>query len=297
MVYEPELDGYFARFGRVDLLSAEQEVDLAKRIASGREARRRLDAGVEDPGGVLAGVVRDGERAFDAFVEANLRLVIGVAAKVAKRSGLDLADLVQDGNVGLLAAVERYDWRTGYRFSTYGLWWIRQAVQRGCVVQESAIRLPFALHEGLLRVRAATNRLEAETGRTPTVDELAEATKLPRAEVLRVQGHALSLVPLEQKVGHDSGADELGDFLPAPIDVAQEVVDRAALHTVVATARELLDERAWAVLVQRYGLDGSEPRTLAEIGASLGVSRETVRLTTTRALAQLRETLGEQAAA
>lgn len=297
MVYEPELDGYFARFGRVPLLAPEQEVDLAKRIACGKEARRRLDAGTHDPCGALAGIVRDGERAFDAFVEANLRLVIGVAAKVAKRSGLDLADLVQDGNVGLLAAVERYDWRTGYRFSTYGLWWIRQAVQRGCVVQESAIRLPYALHEGLLRVHAATSRLEAASGRPPTTVELADATNLTVDEVVRVQGHTLSLVPLEQRVGHDADAQEIGDFLPAPTDVAQEVVDRAALRTLVAMARDTLDDRAWAVLVQRYGLDGSEPRTLAEIGATLGVSRETVRLTTARALASLRATLEEPVAA
>lgn len=297
MVYEPELDGYFARFGRVALLTPEQEVDLAKRIAAGREARRRVDAGDPDPDWVLTEIVRDGERAFDAFVEANLRLVIGVAAKVAKRSGLDLADLVQDGNVGLLAAVERYDWRTGYRFSTYGLWWIRQAVQRGCVVQESAIRLPFALHEGLLRVHAATARLEAERGRAPSPEELAEATNLTLDEVARVQGHTLSLVPLEQRVGHDGDSQEVGDFLPSTTDVAQEVVDRAALAGVVATAREALDERAWAVLVQRYGLDGAEPRTLAEIGATLGVSRETVRLTTARALGVLRETMEEPAAA
>lgn len=297
MMYEPELDGYFARFGRVPLLTPEQEVDLAKRIAAGREAQRRLDRGDPDARDVLAGIAADGRRASDAFVEANLRLVIGVAAKVAKRSGLDLADLVQDGNVGLLAAVERYDWRTGYRFSTYGLWWIRQAVQRGCVVQESTIRLPFALHEGLLRVHAATARLEAERGRPPTSEELAAATNLTADEVRRVQGHTLSLVPLEQRVGHDSDAQELGDFLPAATDVAQEVVDRAALTALVTTARAALDDRAWAVLVQRYGLDGSEPRTLAEIGATLGVSRETVRLTTVRALGVLRETLEEPAAA
>jgi RNA polymerase nonessential primary-like sigma factor len=179
-VPEDLLDLYFTELGRVRLLTAEDEVRLAQAIEAG-EAAARLAAGEAADRAALERQVTAGREAFDHFVAANLRLVVSVAAQFTRRSRLDLHELIQEGNLGLIRAVEKFDWRRGFKFSTYATWWIRQAIQRGVAANERTIRLPVALHDALVKVRAARARLEGELGRPPTVDELAEATRLTPA--------------------------------------------------------------------------------------------------------------------
>ena len=293
------LDLYFSELGKVRLLTADDEVRLAKAIEAGVAAREEL-ASARRVGArrraELERVSRDGEAAFNHFVAANLRLVVSVAAKFSKRSSLDLSELIQEGNLGLLRAVEKFDWRRGYKFSTYATWWIRQAIQRGMAGAERTIRLPVALHDALVKVRAATARLEAETGREPTVAELAAATRLTEDKVLRALGGDHAVTSLDRRVGEDTDASELGAFVAVAIDSpADEVVEREFQATLFATARDLLDERSWYVLERRFGLDGEPPVTLDVLGRELGMSRESVRKLEVQALARLQEEFGEAA--
>jgi RNA polymerase sigma factor (sigma-70 family) len=283
------LDLYFSELGKVRLLTAEDEVRLAKTIEAGREAQEKLDAGETDRD-ELERLVRDGRAAFDHFVAANLRLVVSVAAQFSKRSTLDLGELIQEGNLGLLRAVEKFDWRRGYKFSTYATWWIRQAIQRGVAGSERTIRLPVALHDALVKVRAASARLEAETGREPTVDELAEATRLSEEKVRRAMEGDHSMTSLDRPVGFDSDASDLAEFVAVADDSpAEEVVERHFVEGVFERAQSQLDERSWYVLTRRFGLDGRQVLTLDALGRELGLSRESVRKIENQALHRLQE--------
>jgi RNA polymerase sigma factor (sigma-70 family) len=294
-VPEDLLDLYFSELGKVRLLTAEDEVRLAKTIEAGRDAQAELDAG-EGKRDELERKVREGEEAFDHFVAANLRLVVSVAAQFSRRSSLDLGELIQEGNLGLLRAVEKFDWRRGYKFSTYATWWIRQAIQRGVAGSERTIRLPVALHDALVKVRAASARLESETGREPTIEELAKATRMTSAKVLRALEGDHAVTSLDRPVGHDSDASELGEFVAVASDSpAEEVVERSFLTEVFDVARESLDERSWYVLTRRFGLDGRDAVTLDTLGKELGLSRESVRKIENQALAKLQEELGAAA--
>jgi RNA polymerase sigma factor (sigma-70 family) len=300
-VPEDLLDLYFSELGKVRLLTAEDEVRLAKTIEAGREAQERLDAGEGATTGErlkLEQKVRDGQAAFDHFVAANLRLVVSVAAQFSKRSTLDLGELIQEGNLGLLRAVEKFDWRRGYKFSTYATWWIRQAIQRGVAGSERTIRLPVALHDALVKVRAASARLEAETGREPTVDELAQATRLTTDKVQRALEGDHSMTSLDRPVGFDSDASDLGEFVAVSDDSpADEVVERTFMQDLFELARERLDDRSWYVLQRRYGLDGRQTLTLDALGRELSLSRESVRKIENQALSRLQEELGVSIAA
>jgi RNA polymerase sigma factor (sigma-70 family) len=300
-VPEDLLDLYFSELGKVRLLTAEDEVRLAKTIEAGREAQERLDSGeVTDTTQIaeLEQRVRDGQGAFDHFVAANLRLVVSVAAQFSKRSTLDLGELIQEGNLGLLRAVEKFDWRRGYKFSTYATWWIRQAIQRGVAGSERTIRLPVALHDALVKVRAASARLEAETGREPTVEELAQATRLTTDKVQRALEGDHSMTSLDRPVGFDSDASDLGEFVAISDDSpADEVVERTFMQDLFELARERLDERSWYVLQRRYGLDGRQTLTLDALGRELSLSRESVRKIENQALSRLQEELGVSIAA
>jgi RNA polymerase sigma factor (sigma-70 family) len=300
-VPEDLLDLYFSELGKVRLLTAEDEVRLAKTIEAGREAQERLDSGEVSEAGERATLerrVRDGQAAFDHFVAANLRLVVSVAAQFSKRSTLDLGELIQEGNLGLLRAVEKFDWRRGYKFSTYATWWIRQAIQRGVAGSERTIRLPVALHDALVKVRAASARLEAETGREPTVDELAQATRLTTEKVQRALEGDHSMTSLDRPVGFDSDASDLGEFVAVSEDSpADEVVERTFMQDLFELARERLDERSWYVLQRRYGLDGRQTLTLDALGRELSLSRESVRKIENQALSRLQEELGVSIAA
>ena len=300
-VPEDLLDLYFSELGKVRLLTAEDEVRLAKTIEAGREAQERLEAGEATTTGErmkLEQQVRDGQAAFDHFVAANLRLVVSVAAQFSKRSTLDLGELIQEGNLGLLRAVEKFDWRRGYKFSTYATWWIRQAIQRGVAGSERTIRLPVALHDALVKVRAASARLEAETGREPTVDELAQATRLTTDKVQRALEGDHSMTSLDRPVGFDSDASDLGEFVAISDDSpADEVVERTFMQDLFELARERLDDRSWYVLQRRYGLDGRQTLTLDALGRELSLSRESVRKIENQALSRLQEELGVSIAA
>ena len=276
------LDLYFTELGKVRLLTADDEVRLAKTIEAGESARERLEAEGDDldrgERRRLEREVRRGQEAFDSFVAANLRLVVNIAAKFARRSRLPLEELIQEGNLGLIRAVEKFDWRRGYKFSTYATWWIRQAIQRGAAQSERTIRLPVALHEGLIMVRAAAARIESETGREPSVEELAEATRMSEDKVRRALEGDHSVTSLDRPVGHDEDSSGLGDFVAIAEDSpSDEVVDKAFLGEIIELARHRLDERSWYVVTRRFGLDGGDACTLDQLGKELGVSRESVR--------------------
>ncbi|CAN5787530.1 sigma-70 family RNA polymerase sigma factor [soil metagenome] len=295
-VPEDLLDLYFSELGKVRLLTAADEVRLAKTIEAGREAQEVLDAGGTGDRDELARLAREGQMAFDHFVAANLRLVVSVAAQFSKRSTLDLGELIQEGNLGLLRAVEKFDWRRGYKFSTYATWWIRQAIQRGVAGSERTIRLPVALHDALVKVRAASARLESETGREPTIDELAQATRLTPAKVERALEGDHAMTSLDRPVGYDSDASDLGEFVAIADDApAEEVVERQFVEGLFQMARDHLDDRSWYVLQRRYGLDGEQALTLDALGRELGLSRESVRKIENQALSRLQQELGAAA--
>jgi RNA polymerase sigma factor (sigma-70 family) len=295
------LDLYFRHLSDVPLLTPDQERALAQRVEAGREAEALLAAADPDDGDPehrarLERQAADGRAAFEHFVSANLRLVVREASRMARRSTLGLDELVQEGNLGLIRAVEKFDWRRGFRFSTYATWWIRQALQRGAAGKERTVRLPAAVHANLLKVRAAQARLLAERGRPPCLDELAEATRLSEAQVRVALAADYSVASLDQPVSDDEHAAELGSLIARASDApAEEVVERLFTEGVLATARKVLDERQWDVLRRRYGLEGYEPASLQAVGEELGMSRETVRLTEQRALETLRDTFDHAA--
>ena len=296
------LDLYLKDVGSVPLLTAAEEVALAKRIEAGRHAQEEIAEHCRNGGysddtcGELEKTVRDGQKAFDHFINANLRLVVKEAAKVARRSPLGLDELIQEGNLGLIRAVEKFDWRRGFKFSTYATWWIRQALQRGTADKERTIRLPTGVHANLLKVRAAQSRLDAELGRPPCLDELAEATRLTEDQVRQSLAADYAVTSLDKPVSGDADAGELGALVARATDApAEEVIDKLFLEGVFATAQRMLPERSWYVLQRRYGLEGHDAGTLAEVGAELGLSREAIRKIEQQALSQLQRAVAAAA--
>jgi len=292
---EDLLSLYFAELRRVPLLSAEEETRLGRQVEAGREAEAclaRADDLDDATRAELQHQVTRGREAFDRFVSANLRLVVAEATKFRRRSDLDLDELIQEGNLGLIRAVEKFDWRRGLRFSTYATWWIRQALQRGAADKERTIRLPAAVHGNLLKVRASQSRLSASLGRAPGVDELSHATNLTADQVRDVLAADLTVVSLDKPVSPGDDAADLGDLVAWAADAPQdEVVDRMFVEGVLETARRELPERSWSILCRRYGLQGHEPETLVALGEDLGLSRETVRTLEQQALSLLRRAL------
>jgi RNA polymerase primary sigma factor len=280
---------YLDEVGRHPLLTKEDEIELSQAYEAGLAARAKLkDLAPDDKDRAGLQVTADlGERARRKMIESNLRLVVSIARRFSA-TGLPLGDLVQEGNLGLLRAVEKFDWRKGFKFSTYATWWIRQAIARGAADRGSrAIRLPVHVDERVGRLRRTLTRLRGELGREPSDQELARAMNLSVQRVLRLKESAHSVASLNAPVG-DDGA-ELKDLLQDeraidPGELAAEAFGREALAHVLGT----LPERERQALVLRYGLDSGTPRTLEQVGAVMGCSRERARQLERSALQALR---------
>ncbi len=270
------------------LLNAEDEVRLARAIERGRRAAVRLDHEDLDEAERrrLLDLVEAGGEARALFISSNLRLVISIAKRYTGR-GLDLLDLIQEGNLGLIRAVEKFDWRKGFKFSTYATWWIRQAITRGIGNGGRTIRLPVHLIDVVRTVSDTRQVLHDRLQRAPTVDELAEASGVDRERVLMAIDAPGDTVSLDRPVGPDGDA-ELQDFVEdESVDPFVRAVESIA-HDRLLAALQLLDADERQVLTLRFGLDGSEPWTLSDVGVVMHTTRERVRQIEGRALAKLR---------
>ncbi|MFI6518453.1 sigma-70 family RNA polymerase sigma factor [Spirillospora sp. NPDC050679] len=283
---------YLVQIGRTPLLTAEQEVDLAVRIEAGLFARERLDerAGLSaEERADLAEIAADGAAAKEHMVRANLRLVVFQAKRYAGR-GLPLTDLVQEGNLGLIRAVEKFEHRRGLKFSTYAVWWIRQALSRALADQGRTIRLPAHVAEVVSRMNVRRRQLVAELGREPTTAELAAALDLAPQKVERLQRQAREPVSLHVRIGEDGDGGEFGDLIedtdaPDPADAVASSLLRGQLDRVMD--RELTEREA-DVIALRFGLGTGEPKTLDEVGRAFGVTRERIRQIEAKGMSKLR---------
>ena len=280
---------YLQDIGRHELLDKDGEVRLAQRIDAGRDAAAELTSNKKlTPAQkrALRRTVRDGDEATREFVNANLRLVVSIAKKY-QASGLPLLDLIQEGNLGLIHAVDKFDWRKGFKFSTYATWWIRQALQRGIANSSRVIRLPVHAGDTLARVMKVRAQLEGELGRTPTIAEVAAEAGLPLEKVVEVHSYASDPVSLDEPL-RDDGDAERGDFVAdAGATNPFEAAATAMLPREMERILSVLDERERTILRLRYGLDGTE-RSLEEIAEFFGLTRERIRQLEARALSKLR---------
>jgi RNA polymerase primary sigma factor len=293
LAQEPTLDSvqhYLQEIGRVSLLSAAEEVELAERMERGSAAVRRLESGEHLSPQLRAALKADIASGHDArrhLIQANLRLVVSIAKKYVGR-GLSLLDLIQEGNIGLMRAVEKFDYHKGNRFSTYATWWIRQAVTRAIAEQGRTIRLPVHMSESVGQVKRAAERLAQALERQPTAEEIATALGQPIDRIERVLEAARRPISLETPVGED-GEHTLGDFLqddelPTPAEFASQQLLRRDL----ARALDHLNERERRIIDLRYGLADGQRRTLEEVGKVLGMTRERARQIEAEALRHLR---------
>jgi RNA polymerase primary sigma factor len=281
---------YLREIGRTPLLSAREEVDLAQAIERGKDARLRLND-PELPRSERWGLdqMRElGDEARQKLIQANLRLVVSVAKKYMGR-GMPLLDLIQEGNIGLMRAVEKFDWRKGNRFSTYATWWIRQAVTRALAEQSRLIRLPVHLGESLGQMRRTAERLAIALERDPTHAELGEALGLPEEQVKRMLEAVRQPISLSMPVG-ETGESQFGDFIEDErIAPPEEQASRTLLERDLVRSLDELPERERMVLELRYGLNDGLRRTLEEVGRSLGITRERARQIEGEALRRLRQ--------
>ena len=280
---------YLTAIGEYELLTAEKEVDYAQKIEAGQDAEVRLGdkdfkSKIEEM--ELRRKLRHGREAKDAFLTANLRLVVANARRYANTSGIDFLDLIQEGNLGLIRAVEKFDWRKGFKFSTYATWWIRQAITRAIADKSRTVRIPVHLHDTLAAVRAAQASLKAELGREPRPEEIAEEAGVNVDKVELALGVA-DTVSLEQPVGEDGA--QLGDFIEDedavdPVRVTEEMDIANSLRKSI----ERLPNREGRILALRYGFYDGVPRTLEEIGEEFNLTRERIRQLEKLALCRLR---------
>ena len=281
---------YLREIGRVPLLTAAQEVELARRVEAGVFASERLAGDDDLPGRLpteLVTIATDGQRAKQQIIEANLRLVVSIAKRYAGR-GLPFLDLIQEGNLGLIRAVEKFDYTKGYKFSTYASWWIRQAVSRAVADQARTIRIPVHMVETVNRILRTQRMLVQTLGREPTAAEIAERVDLPAERVAEIRRLAMEPVSLHSPVGEEDGS-ELGDLIEdAEAVPPADLVSAGMLQSHLAEVLTHLGDREREVVRMRYGLVDGEPRTLEEVGRAFGVTRERVRQIEAKSLAKLR---------
>ncbi|MEU1686300.1 RNA polymerase sigma factor [Micromonospora sp. NPDC005707] len=285
---------YLKQIGKVPLLNAEQEVELAKRIEAGLYAAERLRAADEgeekltrDMQRDLMWISRDGERAKNHLLEANLRLVVSLAKRYTGR-GMAFLDLIQEGNLGLIRAVEKFDYTKGYKFSTYATWWIRQAITRAMADQARTIRIPVHMVEVINKLGRIQRELLQDLGREPTPEELAKEMDITPEKVLEIQQYAREPISLDQTIG-DEGDSQLGDFIEdSEAVVAVDAVSFSLLQDQLQQVLQTLSEREAGVVRLRFGLTDGQPRTLDEIGQVYGVTRERIRQIESKTMSKLR---------
>ena len=281
---------YLTDIGQYPLLTKEDEVRLAQQIEKGVEAREKLASEEKVTAAEkrdLKRLDRNGARAEKKFVQSNLRLVVSIAKKY-QASGLPLLDLIQEGNLGLMHAVEKFDWRKGFKFSTYATWWIRQAITRGIANTGRTIRLPVHAGDTLARLQKARTRLELKYGRPATLTELAADVEMPEDKITEALRFANEPLSLSEPLREDGDA-ELGDVVEdrgaaSPFEVAAT----SLLPDEIARLLAPLDEREREILKLRFGLDRGEPRTLEEVGEHFNLTRERIRQIEARAMSKLR---------
>ncbi len=281
---------YLSDVGRHRLLTKDDETRLAQEAEAGREARAELTAdAVRSPARVreLRRAVQVGDTAVETFINGNLRLVVSIAKRY-QGADLPLLDLIQEGNLGLLHAVEKFDWRKGFKFSTYATWWIRQAITRGIANGGRTIRLPAHASDLLTQALKSRARLEAQLGRRPSIDELAADLEVSVERVVDILRHTVTPGSLSEPLGHDSDA-ELGDLVEDPGALSPpDAAAAALLPGDVAKMLVDLDDREREIIRLRFGLDRGQPHTLEEVGLRFGLTRERIRQLEARAMSKLR---------
>jgi RNA polymerase nonessential primary-like sigma factor len=286
---------YLNGIGRTALLTAADEVELAKRIEAGVFAQHMLETSTRlspTRRSELSALVRDGKIAKNHLLEANLRLVVSLAKRYTGR-GMPLLDLIQEGNLGLIRAVEKFDYTKGFKFSTYATWWIRQAITRGMADQGRTIRLPVHLVEQVNKLARIKRDLHQQLGREATNEELARESGLTPEKVADLLDHARDPVSLDMPVGAEEDAP-LGDFIEdSDATDAESAVISGLLQDDLRRVLATLDQREQAVIRLRYGLEDGQPRTLDQIGKRFGLSRERVRQIEREVMSKLRQ--GERA--
>ncbi|HEX4906013.1 MAG TPA: RNA polymerase sigma factor RpoD [Acidimicrobiales bacterium] len=286
---------YLKEIGRVPLLTAEEEVSLAKRVEAGLLARERLEelAGVDTPEATAERArvdcaIADGLDAKKALIQANLRLVVSIAKRYVGR-GMLFLDLIQEGNLGLMRAVDKFDYTKGFKFSTYATWWIRQAITRAIADQARTIRIPVHMVETINKVLRVQRQMLQELEREPTIDELAERVDLTPARVREIHRISQDPLSLDSPVGEEDDSN-LSDFIEdMQADSPADAAARKLLYEAVEEALQDLSDREQQVVRLRFGLDnGGQPRTLEEVGREFGVTRERIRQIESKTLAKLR---------
>ncbi|MBQ1946592.1 MAG: RNA polymerase sigma factor RpoD [Clostridia bacterium] len=286
---------YLKEIGKVPLLTADEEIDIAMRMERGDSAKETLEKGVNEQGAELTeeekktmqSYIDDGTQAKRMLAEANLRLVVSIAKRYVGR-GMLFLDLIQEGNLGLIKAVEKFDYRKGYKFSTYATWWIRQAITRAIADQARTIRIPVHMVETINKLIRVSRQLLQEYGREPTPEEIAKTMNISESKVREIIKIAQEPVSLETPIGEEEDS-HLGDFIsdddtPAPSEVASHALMREQLWDVLDT----LTPREEKVLRLRFGLDDGNQRTLEEVGREFKVTRERIRQIEAKALRKLR---------
>ncbi|MFZ2382543.1 MAG: RNA polymerase sigma factor [Candidatus Nanopelagicales bacterium] len=280
---------YLKQIGKVPLLNAEQEVELAKRIEAGLFAEEKLAAGVKESNlrADLEWISEDGRRAKNHLLEANLRLVVSLAKRYTGR-GMLFLDLIQEGNLGLIRAVEKFDYTKGYKFSTYATWWIRQAITRAMADQARTIRIPVHMVEVINKLARVQRQMLQDLGREPTPEELAKELDMTPEKVVEVQKYGREPISLHTPLGED-GDSEFGDLIEdSEAIVPSDAVSFTLLQEQLESVLDTLSEREAGVVRMRFGLTDGQPKTLDEIGKVYGVTRERIRQIESKTMSKLR---------